>query len=73
MRCLIDTIILLSAALFPNSIQTQAYMKAVTAPHLAKDFLDSGITHPKMPTAAKIMQQDSNKISKKDIDYTGKA
>ena len=35
MRCLIDTNILISAALFPNSVPAQAFMKAVTPPHNA--------------------------------------
>lgn len=33
MRCLIDTNILISAALFPQSVPAQAFMKAVTPPH----------------------------------------
>ncbi|MDL2207183.1 putative toxin-antitoxin system toxin component, PIN family [Desulfovibrio sp. OttesenSCG-928-M16] len=33
MRCLVDTNILISAALFPNSIPAQAFFKAVTPPH----------------------------------------
>jgi putative PIN family toxin of toxin-antitoxin system len=32
MRCLLDTNVLVSAALFPNSVPAQAYMKAVTPP-----------------------------------------
>lgn len=35
MRCLIDTNILVSAALFPGSVPAQAFMKAVTPPHEA--------------------------------------
>ena len=35
MRILIDTNILISAALFPQSVPAQAYMKAVTPPHVA--------------------------------------
>lgn len=35
MRCLIDTNILISAALFPESIPAQAFMKAVSPPHSA--------------------------------------
>ena len=35
MRCLIDTNILISAALFPRSVPAQAFMKAVTPPHVA--------------------------------------
>lgn len=35
MRLLIDTNILISAALFPDSIPAKAYMKAVTPPHEA--------------------------------------
>jgi putative PIN family toxin of toxin-antitoxin system len=35
MRCLIDTNILISAALFPNSVPAQAFMKAVSPPHNA--------------------------------------
>jgi putative PIN family toxin of toxin-antitoxin system len=35
MRILIDTNILISAALFPQSVPAQAYMKAVTPPHAA--------------------------------------
>lgn len=35
MLCLIDTNILISTALFPNSVPAQAYMKAVTPPHTA--------------------------------------
>lgn len=35
MRCLIDTNILISAALFPNSVPAQAFIKAVTPPHTA--------------------------------------
>lgn len=35
MRCLIDTNILISTALFPNSVPAQAYMKCVTLPHTA--------------------------------------
>lgn len=35
MRCLIDTNILISAALFPNSVPWRAYMKAVAPPHAA--------------------------------------
>ncbi|MCL1963433.1 MAG: PIN domain-containing protein [Firmicutes bacterium] len=34
MKCLIDTNILVSASLFPASILTQAYFKAVTAPNI---------------------------------------
>ena len=33
MRVLIDTNILISAALFPQSVPAQAYMRAVTPPH----------------------------------------
>ena len=33
MRILIDTNILISAALFPQSVPAQAYMKAATPPH----------------------------------------
>lgn len=33
MRCLLDTNILISAALFPNGVPWQAYMKAVSPPH----------------------------------------
>ena len=33
MRCLIDTNILISAALFPDSVPAQAFMKAVSPPH----------------------------------------
>ena len=33
MRILIDTNILISTALFPNSVPARAYMKAVTPPH----------------------------------------
>lgn len=33
MRILIDTNILVSAALFPNSVPAKAFMKAVTPPH----------------------------------------
>ena len=33
MKILIDTNILISAALFPKSVPAQAYMKAVTPPH----------------------------------------
>ena len=33
MRVLIDTNILISAALFPNSVPAKAYTKAVTPPH----------------------------------------
>jgi len=33
MRILIDTNILISAALFPQSVPARAYMKAVTPPH----------------------------------------
>jgi predicted nucleic acid-binding protein len=33
MRCLIDTNILISTALFPGSVPAQAFMKAVTPPH----------------------------------------
>ncbi len=33
MRILIDTNILISAALFPQSVPAKAYMKAVTPPH----------------------------------------
>ncbi|MGE4505308.1 MAG: putative toxin-antitoxin system toxin component, PIN family [Desulfovibrionaceae bacterium] len=35
MRCLIDTNILISSALFPDSIPAQAFLKAVTPPHTA--------------------------------------
>jgi len=35
MRCLIDTNILISAALFPNSVPAQAFIKAVSPPHVA--------------------------------------
>ena len=35
MRCLIDTNILISAALFPSSVPAQAFIKAVTLPHSA--------------------------------------
>jgi len=35
MRCLIDTNILISAALFPASVPAQAFTKAVTPPHNA--------------------------------------
>ena len=33
MKCLIDTNVLISASLFPNSITAQAYYKAVTPPY----------------------------------------
>ncbi len=33
MKCMLDTNILVSAALFPNSVTAAAYMKAVTPPH----------------------------------------
>ncbi|MDL2314043.1 putative toxin-antitoxin system toxin component, PIN family [Desulfovibrio sp. OttesenSCG-928-C14] len=33
MRCLIDTNILISAALFPDSVPAKAFFKAVTPPH----------------------------------------
>ena len=33
MRCLIDTNILISAALFPDSLPARAFMKAVSPPH----------------------------------------
>ena len=33
MRCLIDTNILISAALFPGSVPARAFMKAVSPPH----------------------------------------
>ncbi|CAK7041884.1 MAG: hypothetical protein DELT_02860 [Desulfovibrio sp.] len=33
MRCLIDTNILISSALFPSSVPAQAFTKAVTPPH----------------------------------------
>ncbi|QQG66054.1 PIN domain-containing protein [Desulfobulbus oligotrophicus] len=33
MRCLIDTNILISAALFPDSVPARAFMKAVSPPH----------------------------------------
>ena len=33
MKCMMDTNILVSAALFPNSISAGAYMKAVAPPH----------------------------------------
>lgn len=32
MRCLIDTNILISAALFPDSVPARAFMKAVSPP-----------------------------------------
>ena len=35
MHCLIDTNILISAALFPTSVPAQAFTKAVTPPHTA--------------------------------------
>jgi len=35
MRCLIDTNILISAALFPTSVPARAFTKAVTPPHTA--------------------------------------
>ena len=35
MRCLIDTNILISAALFPDSIPAQAFMRAVNPPYSA--------------------------------------
>ena len=35
MRCLIDTNILISTALFPGSIPAQAFMKAIAPPHTA--------------------------------------
>lgn len=35
MRCLIDTNILISAALFPDSVPARAFMKAVSPPHNA--------------------------------------
>lgn len=35
MRCLIDTNILISAALFPDSVPAYAFTKAVTPPHTA--------------------------------------
>jgi len=35
MRVLLDTNILVSAALFPNSVPAKAYMKAVAPPHAA--------------------------------------
>ena len=33
MKCMLDTNILVSAALFPKSVSAKAYMKAVTPPH----------------------------------------
>jgi len=33
MKCIIDTNVLISAALFPNSVPAQAYFKAVTLPN----------------------------------------
>jgi len=33
MKCMLDTNILVSAALFPNSVTAAAYMKAVAPPH----------------------------------------
>lgn len=33
MRCLVDTNILISAALFPDSVPARAFMKAVSPPH----------------------------------------
>ena len=33
MRCIIDTNILISAALFPDSVPARAFMKAVSPPH----------------------------------------
>ena len=35
MKCIIDTNVLISASLFPNSVPAQAYFKAVTAPYTA--------------------------------------
>jgi putative PIN family toxin of toxin-antitoxin system len=35
MRCLIDTNILISAALFPASVPAEAFFKVVTPPHVA--------------------------------------
>ena len=35
MKCIIDTNILISASLFPNSIPAQAYFKAITLPYTA--------------------------------------
>ena len=35
MRCIIDTNVLISAALFPGSTPAKAYFKAVMAPHVA--------------------------------------
>jgi len=35
MRCLVDTNILVSAALFPNSVPARAFIKALTPPHTA--------------------------------------
>jgi predicted nucleic acid-binding protein len=34
MKCLLDTNILVSASLFPNSVPAQAYFKAVTSPNI---------------------------------------
>jgi len=34
MKCLIDTNILISASLFPDSVPAQAYFKAVTSPNV---------------------------------------
>jgi hypothetical protein len=33
MKCIIDNNILVSASLFPGSVPSQAYMKAVSFPH----------------------------------------
>ena len=35
MKCIIDTNILISASLFPNSVPAEAYFKAVTLPYSA--------------------------------------
>ena len=35
MKCIIDTNVLISASLFPNSVPAQAYFKAVTLPYTA--------------------------------------
>ena len=35
MKCIIDTNVLISASLFPNSVPAQAYFKALTSPYTA--------------------------------------
>ncbi|MCI8484953.1 MAG: hypothetical protein HFH41_11550 [Lachnospiraceae bacterium] len=55
MRVLIDTNVLISAALNPNSVPYQAYVKADVLITGDKDFLESCLKHPVIMTPAEFL------------------